>query len=186
MGSPAGIILGMAGKALDMAIEADRERARQAQQQQLQMLLQAQGSEIIALREHIKGNPSGRTVAAASDSSKPSQAHVPGAKSSDDFSYEYASAQPVSIRIWSAIGIEPLNLGYWADCPRDWRHTARSEWTLDGLPIGSGINGQETLFDPGNHNLAMNITTIDSKSYCAAPRVRVLPRPPKTYYAASP
>lgn len=128
-----------------------------------------------------------RPISASSDAQtsppppRPTQPRVAGAKS-EDFRYEYTSAQPVSIRVSSAIGIEPLSLGYWADCPRDWHRTASFEWTLDGLPIGSGINGQKTISDPGDHNLALTVTTIDGKLYRTARRVRVLAPPPSSYY----
>ncbi|MDX2198592.1 MAG: hypothetical protein SF069_06420 [Phycisphaerae bacterium] len=72
MGSPAGLLLGLTGKVLDMAIEADRERARQAQQQQLQALINAQGAEIRALREQTK-TPASNNGAGKGATSKPVQ-----------------------------------------------------------------------------------------------------------------
>lgn len=103
-------------------------------------------------------------------------------KGADQTRYASDSAQPVAIRVSSAIGIEPLSLGYWADCPRDWQRSADFVWTLDGKPIGSGINGQKTLADAGDHTLGLTVTLRDGQQFRSARRIRVLPPAPSNYY----
>jgi poly(3-hydroxybutyrate) depolymerase len=87
-----------------------------------------------------------------------------------------ARGNPLKIGVSSAIGIEPLHLGFWADCPADWRETADFLWTLNGQPIGSGVNGQRTLAESGEHKLAVLAVTTDGEEHRAARTIRVLPR----------
>ncbi len=83
---------------------------------------------------------------------------------------------PLKIGVSSAIGIEPLHLGFWADCPASWRETADFLWTLNGEPIGSGVNGQRTVADAGEHQLGVLAVTADGKEHRATRTIRVLPR----------
>lgn len=82
---------------------------------------------------------------------------------------------PVSIRLSSAIGIEPLHLAYSAVCPSDWYRTARFEWTLDGQPIDGTVNGQRTIGKPGEYRLGLRIVTPNGDEYRATRSLRVLP-----------
>ncbi|MFQ5805060.1 MAG: prolyl oligopeptidase family serine peptidase [Phycisphaerae bacterium] len=83
---------------------------------------------------------------------------------------------PLKIGVSSAIGIEPLHLGFWADCPASWRETADFLWTLDGQPIGNGVNGQRTLAEAGEHTLGVLAITAQGEEYRATRTIRVLPR----------
>lgn len=96
------------------------------------------------------------------------------------------TSQSLAIRVSSAIGIEPLHLGFWADCPRDWHRAANFRWTLNGQPIASGINGQKTIDRSGDHTLGLLVTTPDGKQYQTTRRVRVLPPAPAAYNNARP
>ncbi len=87
-----------------------------------------------------------------------------------------ASPPALTIRVSSAIGIEPLYLGYFAECPIDWRRNARFEWYLNGQAIGVGLNGHKTLGAPGEHTLAVKVTTREGERYEAERRIRVLPK----------
>lgn len=82
----------------------------------------------------------------------------------------------VGIRVSSAIGIEPLMLGFSAECPADWLGTADFLWTLDGVPIGSGVNGQKTIDVAGEHVLSLLIVTQNGVEHRVQRTIRVLPR----------
>ncbi|MGE0479299.1 MAG: PHB depolymerase family esterase [Phycisphaerae bacterium] len=82
----------------------------------------------------------------------------------------------LSIRVSSAIGIDPLALSFSADCPSDWQRNADFLWTLNGQPIGSSVNGQRTITEPGEHTLGVLVVTHDGKEYRAARMIRVLSR----------
>ena len=100
-----------------------------------------------------------------------------------DFRYDYGDAnEAIAIRVSSAIGIQPLHLGFWADCPRDWQRTANFAWTLNGQPVANGVNGQKTIADDGDHTLGLTVTTPDGKQYRTSRRIRVLPPAPSAYY----
>lgn len=83
---------------------------------------------------------------------------------------------PLKIRVSSAIGIEPLHLGFSAECPASWRESADFLWTLDGQPIGNGLNGQKTLADAGEYTLDLLVVTSRGEEYRATRTIRVLPR----------
>lgn len=83
---------------------------------------------------------------------------------------------PLSIRVSSAIGIEPLHLGFTAECPAEWQSKADFHWTLNGQPIANGVNGQKTLLEPGEHVLGVLAVTSSGQEYRAQRTVRVLPR----------
>jgi len=83
---------------------------------------------------------------------------------------------PVSIRLSSAIGIEPLHLGFSAECPASWYDKADFLWTLDGQHVTSGVNGQMTLTSAGRHTLGLLVVTQDGREYRAQRTIRVLPR----------
>lgn len=145
-------------------------------------------------RERIFGewplDESTRPIMASSDSrgtgpSRQTPPRTAGAalEDSEHRRYDQDSAQPVAIRVSSAIGIEPLSLGYWADCPRDWQRSAEFLWTLDGKPIGSGINGQQTLADAGDHTLGLTVTLRDGQQFRTSRRIRVLSPAPSHYYS---
>jgi hypothetical protein len=82
----------------------------------------------------------------------------------------------LKIRVSSAIGIEPLHLGFSAECPASWRESADFLWTLDGQPIGKGLNGQKTLAAAGEHTLGVLVVTAAGEEHRAARTIRVLPR----------
>ena len=83
---------------------------------------------------------------------------------------------PLKIRVSSAIGIEPLHLGFSAECPASWRESADFLWTLNGQPIGKGLNGQKTLASAGEHTLGVLVVTTEGQEYRASRTIRVLPR----------
>lgn len=82
----------------------------------------------------------------------------------------------LKVHVSSAIGIEPLRLGFSAECPPGWRRTADFRWTLDGAPIGRGVSGQKTLVRPGEHSLGVVVVTASGQEYRASRTIRVLPR----------
>lgn len=82
----------------------------------------------------------------------------------------------LKIRVSSAIGIEPLHLGFSAECPANWRRTASFRWTLNGQPIGTDVNGQKTIANAGEHTLGLNVVTSNGRTYKASRTIRVLPR----------
>jgi len=81
----------------------------------------------------------------------------------------------VAIRVSSAIGTEPLVLAFTADCPVDWQRSADFLWTLNGDPIGNGVNGQKTITQPGEHTLGLLVVTTDGQEHRAYRLIRVLP-----------
>lgn len=90
---------------------------------------------------------------------------------------EAANRDPnVKIRLSSAIGIEPLLLGFSVECPSDWMRSADFLWTLDGAAICNGINGQKTLTKPGVYELAVLVVTTDGTEHRAQHSIRVLPK----------
>ncbi|HOO16515.1 MAG TPA: PHB depolymerase family esterase [Phycisphaerae bacterium] len=82
---------------------------------------------------------------------------------------------PVTIRVSSAIGTEPLVLAFSADCPADWQRSADFLWTLNGEPICSGVNGQKTITEPGEHTLGLLVVTPGGEENRAYRLIRVLP-----------
>lgn len=86
------------------------------------------------------------------------------------------TASPLGIRVSSAVGIEPLHLGYSAECPADWYGSSDFLWSLDGEAISSGVNGQKTLAAPGEHELSLLVITDDGIEHRATRHIRVLPR----------
>ncbi len=92
----------------------------------------------------------------------------------------------LKVHVSSAIGIEPLHLGFSAECPPAWRRTADFRWTLDGVPIGRGISGQKTLVRPGEHALGVVVVTASGQEYRASRTIRVLPRLDKISSSSNP
>ncbi len=87
-----------------------------------------------------------------------------------------ADRRRVSVRVSSAVGIDPLYIGFSVDCPSDWIRTAEFLWTLDGKELCSGVNGQKTLTKPGIYDLAVQVTTVSGETHRARKNVRVLPK----------
>lgn len=81
---------------------------------------------------------------------------------------------PVAISISSAIGFEPLLIVFSAECPADWYRNADFFWTLNGAKIGSGVNGQKTITDPGDYTLELRVVTRDGSEHRASRQIRVL------------
>lgn len=81
---------------------------------------------------------------------------------------------PLSIRVSSAIGIEPLHVGFWAECPSEWQRSADFQWTVDGQPVATGVNGQSTFRLPGDHTLALRVLTADGEEHRAYRQIRVI------------
>ncbi len=92
---------------------------------------------------------------------------------------------PVAIRVSSAIGTEPLVLAFSADCPADWQRSADFLWTLNGDPICSGVNGQKTITEPGEHTLGLLVVTSDGQENRAYRLIRVLPNVETARHAAN-
>jgi poly(3-hydroxybutyrate) depolymerase len=92
---------------------------------------------------------------------------------------------PVTIRVSSAIGTEPLVLAFSADCPADWQRSADFLWTLNGDPICSGVNGQKTITEPGEHTLGLLVVTPTGQESRAYRLIRVLPSVESGRQAAS-
>lgn len=82
---------------------------------------------------------------------------------------------PVGIRVSSAIGIETLLLGFWAECPADWQRSADFLWTLNGDPICDGPNGSKTITTAGEYELGLLVVTPDGQEHRATRVIRVLP-----------
>lgn len=82
---------------------------------------------------------------------------------------------PLSIRVSSAIGTDPLVLAFSADCPADWHRSANFLWTLDGDPVCSGVNGQKTITQAGEHTLGLLVVTGKGEEHRAYRLIRVLP-----------
>jgi poly(3-hydroxybutyrate) depolymerase len=92
---------------------------------------------------------------------------------------------PITIRVSSAIGTEPLVLAFSADCPADWQRSSDFLWTLNGDPICSGVNGQKTITEPGEHTLGLLVVTPDGQENRAFRLIRVLPNVQTARQAAS-
>lgn len=82
----------------------------------------------------------------------------------------------VAIRVSSAIGIEPLNLNYSAECPTDWFNSADFVWTLNGALIGRGVNGAKVLTESGDYTLGLAVVTRSGDEYRSSRLIRVVPR----------
>ncbi len=80
----------------------------------------------------------------------------------------------VGISVSSAVGFEPLLLVYSAECPSDWQRTADFSWSLNGITIGNGVNGQRTITQPGDYNLELLVITSQGTEHRAARQIRVL------------
>lgn len=93
---------------------------------------------------------------------------------------------PVSIRVSSAIGTEPFVLAFSADCPADWQRNADFLWTLNGDTICSGVNGEKTIAQAGEHTLGLLVVTSDGQEHRAYRLIRVLPHIESTHSARSP
>lgn len=81
-----------------------------------------------------------------------------------------------NIRVSAAIGIEPLHLGFSAECPASWRHSAKFYWTLDGEPIGDKISGHRTISRPGEYTLGLRVVDTNGGTHAAQRLIRVIPR----------
>lgn len=86
------------------------------------------------------------------------------------------AAGPVGIRLTTAVGIEPLNLGFSADCPADWLRSGTFLWSLNGDPLCTGSNGQKTLTRPGEYVLELLVLTSGGVEYRASRTIRVMPQ----------
>lgn len=89
-------------------------------------------------------------------------------------SHTVRPVNPISISVSSAIGFEPLVLVYSARCPTDWYRTADFFWTLNGQRIGTGVNGQKTISEPGDYSLELLVVAQDGREHRASQQVRVL------------
>lgn len=89
---------------------------------------------------------------------------------------QHVKPAPLNIRVSSTIGLEPLHLGFSAECPQDWYSSADFLWTLNGQVIGAGLNGHKTISQPGEHVLGLLVVTTDGTEHRASRTVRVLPR----------
>ena len=92
----------------------------------------------------------------------------------------------LKVRVTMAIGIQPLHIGFAAECPSDWRRTANFTWSLDGRPIGHGVSGQKTITTAGEHTLSVTVVTSKGEEYRASRTIRVLPRVDKVSSTGSP
>jgi hypothetical protein len=122
-----------------------------------------------------------RNVAAAPGRSQPVSLSTPPRQS--PAASPPRERNPLSVRVSSAIGMEPLHLGFSADCPPDWHNSADFLWTLNGDPVCNGVNGQKTLSEPGEHTLGLLVVTPDGGEHRAYRLIRVLPRISATGYA---
>ncbi len=92
----------------------------------------------------------------------------------------------VGIQVTSAIGTDPLLLGFSAECPADWYRTADFIWTLNGNAIGNGSSGQRTIDMPGEYQLGLLIVTDDGVEHRANRLIRVIPRVEQTTASRAP
>jgi poly(3-hydroxybutyrate) depolymerase len=114
------------------------------------------------------------SIASGAGSSEPASVSTPPRRTAPTTTSRERA--PVSVRVSSAIGMEPLYLGFSADCPSDWHATADFLWTLNGDPVCNGVNGQKTLAEPGEHTLGLLVVTPDGQEHRAYRLIRVLPR----------
>lgn len=111
----------------------------------------------------------------ASPNNSPRVSRVPDARGGDAASAA-ARRQPLAIRVSSAIGLQPLLLSFSAETPADWLEHASFQWTLDGVTIANGVNGQKTIAAPGEYALGLLVVTADGAEHRASRTIRVLPR----------
>jgi predicted esterase len=101
---------------------------------------------------------------------------TPISKSTPSPAQSAYARSPLSIRVSSAIGIEPLHLGFSAECPANWRESADFLWTINDQPVGNGIAGQKTISESGSFSLGLVVVTATGQEFRAQRTVRVLPR----------
>jgi len=80
------------------------------------------------------------------------------------------------IRVSSTIGIAPHHLNFSAVAPAELARGAYFLWTDNGEPIANGVNGQKFLIAPGEHELAVTMTTAEGRRYVARRTITVLER----------
>jgi predicted esterase len=127
-------------------------------------------------RSQVSAQPYGTSDGRTRTPRTPDASNGDAARQSSAIPERLVRPNPVKIRISSALGIQPLHLGFSAECPASWRETAEFSWTLDGQPIGKGVNGQKTLVDAGEHTLGVRVVTPQGEEFRATRTVRVLPR----------
>ena len=116
------------------------------------------------------------SVTRAGDDASPGRARTETPRRTGAVPRRNLQRNPLKIRVSSAIGIEPLHLAFSAECPASWRESADFLWTLDGQPIGKGLNGQKTLASAGEHTLGVVAVTAAGEEHRATRTIRVLPR----------
>jgi len=87
-----------------------------------------------------------------------------------------AADNPLRLRVSSPIGLAPHALSFSALVPDDVARGATFLWTDNGVPIASGINGQTSMAEPGEHILEVVMTTRDGKTYSARKAINVIER----------
>jgi len=174
-GNPAGLAL-LAGELGQMH---RRPNANQAQANTEST--NVDGPEKVAARPRTRRRPTmvaatGNAPAAPVDTAPPppNPAGQPTPERGNRTAARRPDMQPLGIRLSSAIGFEPLLLVYSADCPADWYRTADFRWTLNGVDIGRGVNGQRTIAQPGDYLLRLLVVTSNGTEHVAARRIRVL------------
>ncbi|NOX60089.1 MAG: hypothetical protein GXP29_14680 [Planctomycetes bacterium] len=85
-------------------------------------------------------------------------------------------SNPLRVRVSSTIGVSPLMVSFSAVAPGPLRRGAYFLWTDNGEPISNGINGQKYLLAPGEHVLAVLMTTPAGKEFRATKTIKVLER----------
>ncbi len=131
---------------------------------------------VLADRQAIDGNAAGLAILSGGfvpEARRPQRDRVADRETRYD---DGVVNERVGIRVSSAIGIEPLRLSYSAAAPRSWLDTASFLWILNGEPIGSEVNGQRTLTEPGEHTLELIVVTVDNVEHHVSRKVRVLPQ----------
>lgn len=108
------------------------------------------------------------------------EADAPGgafeSATADAAAAEAAPEGVLHVRVSSTIGIAPHHVNFSAIAPDTISRGAYFLWTDNGEPIASGINGQKYLIKPGDHVLAVTMTTAEGRRYAAKKTVTVLER----------
>ncbi|MBN2445710.1 MAG: prolyl oligopeptidase family serine peptidase [Phycisphaerae bacterium] len=125
--------------------------------------------------ENASGNGSAAVVSRLDSQQQAGGSNDPSVPDAMRVTPSTANEPTLSIRVSSAIGIQPLHLGYSASCPSTWYDSAKFLWTLNNEPIGNTVNGQRTLTQAGEHTLGLLVVTPDNQEYRATRRIRVLP-----------
>jgi pimeloyl-ACP methyl ester carboxylesterase len=117
---------------------------------------------------------------ASAGSLAPYAGHLPASADGATPTYDphavQSDADALHVRVSSTIGIAPHHVNFTAVAPARLSRGAYFLWSDNGEPIANGVNGQRFLNTPGEHELAVTMTTAEGKQYVARKIVTVLER----------